>query len=269
MHLSRGLRIIFPATVLVLAAGWLLSPHFATPTPPIPTELDQVDPEVARLIKESLDLLSERPHDPARWARLGVVYMANAYGNAAATTFGRAVEMDAEIAPWWYLLALTRFDLGEPDSALEALQRALELEATYVPGLVRLGHWRLAGGEIEKAADGFKRALKISPGHRAATLGLSRVFLMKGENSRVVVLLESHLERFPQGRYAHFLLGTAFRRLGEELRADVELSLGGGRKRPAHFGYRLRPLVRPDAQVSEGLWGNHHFRAGLARQWPA
>src|SRR5262249_56572895 len=108
------------------------------PEPP-EVELSGVDPAIAAAVREARADVIAQPHSAAAWGRLGQVYRAHDFVEAANTCFARAEALDPNEPRWPYLQGAT-IAITDRESALPYLERAATTAAVDVPRL------RLAGG---------------------------------------------------------------------------------------------------------------------------
>lgn len=108
--------------------------------PPLPEDLDSLDPAVAEMLRDAHTAIEAEPGDATLWFDLGMGYQANELFDRAESCYERAVELDDEHAKAWYQLGQVRKRNGDLDGAIEAVERAGE-EADYAPAHWRAGEW--------------------------------------------------------------------------------------------------------------------------------
>ncbi len=238
-------------TLVLLAAlagtlVFVLSTHVDVPAP---AGLDDADAEVRELVDELTDEVEASPQDGLLWARLAAAYAVNGFLETARTCYERALELSPDDAQGWYCLAVILDQVGDQEGSVAALERAAGLQPPYAPVYWRLGSWHLDRGEAEAAEAAFRLALFIDAGNRAARLGLARALLAQEQAAAASEVLLQHLKEEPRDRYARFLLGNAYRALGETAKAKAELAVGTG-----------------EEPRWEDLWwaGIQHYRRGYA-----
>lgn len=208
---------------LTAGAAWLLRSRVEPPAPP---ELSSLDADLIDLIAQARAEVRAQSHDPAAWARLGMVYEANGWVGLASTCYAESVARRDTEARSWYRLAVVRARLGNVEGALAAGLRASVLDPQYAPAHWRLGLWRLDRGELDAAERAFRRVLEIHPTDPAGSTGLARVDLARQKPERAAGTLERLLAARPGDRYALQLLGAAYRQMGRHDEAAVALAVG-------------------------------------------
>ena len=198
------------------------------PEPPRLADLGEMDPVVAALISERIGQVARNRSSAPAWAALGAGLQANGFSGAAAQAYATATKLDNTDARCWYRLALLQSRLGDHAAAVASLDQALRLEPTYAPAHARRGMWLLDRGRAADAEAAFRRVIEIDGSDSSGSIGLARVFLARGDNQQAMATLEQLLDRHPGDRYALQLLGTAYRRLGNEEDARFALAMGAG-----------------------------------------
>ncbi len=198
------------------------------PAPPLPADMSAFDSGVAEQIENLAEELDRDPRDAGRWRELGMLYHPHNQFDLAAECYRESRSLAPDEAKTHFHLALAQRRLGRLDDAIATMRRTIELDGSYAPARWRLGLWWLEEGDSEAARAAIEGALAMAEGDRAATLALARVHLQAAEPAAAAELLEGHLAARPDDRYAHFLLGGAYRRLGRADDARRHLTLGQG-----------------------------------------
>ncbi len=225
---ARTLGLLSIAAVLVAAVVWW-APWSTSPEPPTPPDLQQVDPDVAALVRETLDGVADDPADASAWARLGMVYEANGLIGAARDAYRQALGLQESEARWWYRLGLVQARLGDVAGAIVSVTLAIDRFGGYAPAHWHKGLWLFDQDDVDGAEAAFTRATEVDGDDAGGWVGLSRVFLVRQQPERAVEVLEDLLDRQPGDRYALQLLGRAYRQLGrvEEARLALAMASGG------------------------------------------
>ena len=251
------LGVVVLATVAV-AAWWWRADHVVVEPPaepsgpeiPAPHRIDQLDPEIARLVRQALGRVAEAPGDASRWRGLAVIYDANALDDLAIRCYGRVLELNPNDVRSWYDQAVSLGEAGRFDLALGSMARAVSLQGGHAPAHWRMGLWRLGQGDLDRAEAAFEAAAAADPTDPVATIGLARVALQRGRWSDARRLLRPIADgKGPNAPYARQLLARAVLRLGlaDEARTLAMSGMGAG-------------LVREDPWRQEVIKG----RAGLS-----
>lgn len=195
---------------------------------PVPPDLALLDPAVATQIQAAGELVRTRPRDAARWGELGMVYEANDLGELALACYGAAARMESSEVRWPYRTAVALSKLGRIAEAARAMEPVAEAEANLATAHWRLGLWQLDLGQIEAAQAAFERATRADPRDASGWIGLARAHLQREQAPLAIGALRRALEIRSSDRYAHLLLGTAYRLAGRNSEARLELALGQG-----------------------------------------
>ena len=220
--------------------------------PPIPENIDALDPEVSNMFGNSLEAIADDPSRGLPWFQLAMGYQANEFFDFSQTCYEQALKLGIDVDPEqqddtlqdveskaWYQLAQVYQRNGNLDAAIDAMERAGELK-DYTPIHWRRGQWLLERGRVDEAEGAFQAALDIASADLSARVGMARVAVERGELESAVQQLRDLLVGAPHDPEVHLLLGTALRQLGQIDEAQFHLIYGQG-----------EPLVRMDEWSSE------------------
>jgi tetratricopeptide (TPR) repeat protein len=182
--------------------------------PPLPVEIDRLEPAIAERVRARHAELLAAPDDPYRWFVLGMTYEVNLLPGEAYEAYAGAIALAPDDPRWWYSTAHVAQGLGRPEEALCALQRSLELGPGYLPGYWWLGTWQLEAGDLDAARTTFERAVREDERHPAGWLGQARVAIYRDENERALACCDRALALVPGDPYALQLRATALRQAG-------------------------------------------------------
>ncbi len=212
--MSRSRSILAAAAVMLLGAACGREP--AAEVGPVPrVELDAVDPEVARVIRECVDEAERNPEDAGARARLGLAYEVNGMSRAALSAFGQAVTLEPEEPRWSYHRARMQAANGDLAGALSSVDVVLQLDAEYAPAHLRRGDWFLDAGRADDAEESYGTAIRLEPESVAGRIGLARAHIQRGEDPAAIEILEDLLTTVGDQPYVYHLLGIALRRVGD------------------------------------------------------
>jgi len=110
----------------------------------------------------------------------------------------------------------------EPERGIAEIQKTLELDPTHVPALVSLAAIYLKRGESDQARQYAEKAVGTSPGDFATHITLGRVMLGTDDAVGAAKELELAIRLAPAVPEAHFMLASAYSRLGRKADADKE-----------------------------------------------
>jgi len=133
-------------------------------------------------------------------------YFAGDYGKAA-DLFARYVKEHSESAWGFYMLGLSEWKAGDPESADEALVRASELNPTHVASLVNHGRVLLDLGRTDEAEACVAAAVDLDPADTGAQRVLGRVRDAQGRLDEAVACYEAVLVHEPEDAWALNNLG--------------------------------------------------------------
>ncbi len=158
--------------------------------------------------------------------RLGQLYLLYGFDEVAATAFENARRLAPEDDRWSYYRGVIAERAGDSKTAVPAFERALELRPGNVPSLLRLGGIALADGRVDDAEARYREAVNEGAG-AAALYGLGRVAMERGDYHAAAQHFAEVLAAQPRATSVHYLLGLAYRQLGDLDRAREELSQRG------------------------------------------
>ncbi len=227
--MTRRSRVLAAAALVasVVALGaWAW--HVRGPAPPRLADLGALDPDASRLLADAVASVNGSRRDPAQWGRLAMIAEANGLVGAARGAYEHAAALASADARWWYHTARMRARLGADTAAIDAMRRAIALDGGYAPARWRLGLWLLDRGDLDGAGAAFTEAMRLDPSDVGGWAGLARVALARNDPQHAADVLERWLGAHPGDRYALYLLGTAYRRLGRAEEAQFALAVGNG-----------------------------------------
>jgi tetratricopeptide (TPR) repeat protein len=216
----------------VLVAGCSSGPDLLeVPTPPALSEVEEPLRAQYQERREALDrLLADRKTPSLALARafasLGAWALAYRYLDSAEPALENAARLDPADWSSTYYLAHVHRERGDAERALAAFQRVLERAPDDVPTLVWLGELELDRGQVEDAARRFDAAVRLDPRSARAIAGQGRAALLAKDPARAAERLRAALALEPEAPEIHYLLGLAYRGLGQLDRAREELARG-------------------------------------------
>jgi tetratricopeptide (TPR) repeat protein len=128
---------------------------------------------------------------------------------------------------WPYYLAQRFLTEGDPARAAGLFERALELQPDYTAALVWLGNSDLTLGRPEAAEPLFRKAASLEPNMAAAIVGLGRAALARRDYARAAEYFEHALSLAPGASALEYPLATAYRGLGDAVKAEAHLKRRG------------------------------------------
>jgi len=193
-----------------------------------------LEPAVAEHLR-SLEASTEalvRDGAPDERVALAHGLLAQAYHAYSLTELARASYLAAHrLAPadfrWPYLLAYLLQQENLVDEAFSYYDRARALRADYAPLAVHVGNLLLGQNRIEEATSAFEAALAIDASMAAARYGLGQVAMSRRDYARAVEHFSWVLTRVPDASRVHYVLGLAYRGLGQTEQAQAHLRQQG------------------------------------------
>jgi tetratricopeptide (TPR) repeat protein len=143
--------------------------------PPVIDLTGENDPGLEAAVKETRQQILNQPRSAQAWGNLGMLLLANGFGEDSRACFAQAAQLDSKDPRWPYLQGLAQQAI-EPDSALPLFQEAAERVGVEGPG-AGVVRWRYAEalmrkGERQKAAELLRDVLRRDPSHVRAMLAL-------------------------------------------------------------------------------------------------
>jgi len=225
------------AAVLVLTSAVLGLPRCAPKAPrgeleavSPPPDLQQLDPAVQeqfaelRRALESPAARAEGETEGAAWGAMGRWYHVYRYPDSAARCYENARRLSPEEPRWPYHLGSLAQDAGELSRAEALYTEASLRDPDALEPPLKLAELALNRGELERAGELYRRVLTQAPEDPWALLGSARVSLLGGDAAAAVPVLQRLLAQQPEMTPARYALGLAWRRLGQEERAALELA---------------------------------------------
>ncbi|MCH7701167.1 MAG: tetratricopeptide repeat protein [Planctomycetes bacterium] len=196
-----------------------------------PVQAAGLDPDLADMIARYTNEVRADPADARRHAVLGAVYEANQLWLEAHACYVNASSLDPDDRTWAYHAAVTQREIGDAAGALTAFRKLAVAHPDHPALQYRLGQALLESGEHEEAAQAFHRTMALVPDVAHGYLGAGDVKIRTGDFQEAVDYLKRATEIDPNDSVAHYLLGMAYRSLGEMDSARRELARGVGGKK--------------------------------------
>ncbi|MBM3837843.1 MAG: tetratricopeptide repeat protein [Verrucomicrobia bacterium] len=205
-----------------IASRWILQ----APEPPVPQQLDKLDPQARAYVEETLKWVRSAPRDWNRHATLGIVYAANSLWTEARLAFSNVVHLNPKEPLAHLYVGISHQELAEADQALQIFREVTRRFPGFAQGYYRLGEALLKAGDLDNSEKAFQRLAELAPKEWRGYAGIGDVHLRRGEFSQAVKWLEQAVQLDWSAARAHHLLGTALRETGRIAEAEIELSLG-------------------------------------------
>jgi len=216
------------ALTLTLA---LLAQDDGLPPATLPTT-DGMDAEIVSHIEKLVAAVAAEPADGDAHADLGLAYEANTCFEPAAQCYRHAIALMPGNPEWRYRLGKILLDIGDVEEALIELEAAADALTNTPVIQAYLGHAYLQLGDLDGAEAAWQAAIDgeakqpSNPVFPQSRVGMASVRFEQGRFPEAVTLCEEALKVYPTYRHAHYLLGLALFEVGEDLRAEYELTQG-------------------------------------------
>ena len=189
-------RVILRSALHTFALVWLIACVEGPSEVPSPIDVsfETEDVELRQFIGDMYTRADRDRHSALHRGRLGMVYDANGFTEAAAETYKQARALDADDVRWPYLESLALSGQGRIEDAINVMGLAIQLDASYLPARLAKGYWLIDLGEFESACETFKRAKTDSDGAPqsvALTLGLAQCQLELGDTEKATRTLDT------------------------------------------------------------------------------
>lgn len=125
---------------------------------PIDASHQTEDIELRQFVADMFTRATNNPNSSLHRGRLGMVYDANGFKDAAVATYTQARALDSDDLRWPYLESLALSAQGRIEAALQVMDLAIQTDSSYLPAHLAKGYWLIDLGEFERACDTFKRA---------------------------------------------------------------------------------------------------------------
>ena len=243
LRLATFLGLVFITTATIaLCIHWVWRPWTLTPIVVLPEHMAQLEPELIELIERHAVAVRESPRDARRHATLGLVYEANTLWSEALACFTTATRLDPDQPIWAHHAAKAAQQFGDTPGALDRLRAAADRFPNFAPIHYRLGDLLLERGDLEAAAKALQQTCQLQPDAPETYTRLADVRLRMGRYAEAATLLERAVKLDDTFETARHLLGRAYRALGRDSEAQVELRLAQSCKERQLETFRKRHL---------------------------
>ncbi|MCH9033708.1 MAG: tetratricopeptide repeat protein [Planctomycetes bacterium] len=223
-------RAMIAAVVVAVVAGAVLyGTRASLPAGPevvlVPSSTD-ADPLVKALVDKHVAAVRERPGSAETHGDLGLVYEANAFWPEAGQCYANASRLDPENFLWSYHRAIALRETGDLKGAFDSLRVLAQEQPRFAPIHHLYGVYLLAADDVEAAERAFQRVISLAPKSPLGYTELGDVKIRQHKYDEALPLLQKAVSMDPTYKSAHYLLGLAFRGLGDREAARRELRLG-------------------------------------------
>ena len=178
--------------------------------------VSQFQKDVAAVIDQALADARKHPDDPGRTLQLCMILHAHEQYRAAAQCYSRAHALDRNSFAALYCRGHALASDGAYAAAADELKQALGLRPDSVPAQLKLAEVLTDSGKTAEGVHLYRQILAKSPEEARAHFGLGRAL---GDDGAIDEFRKA-LELFPRYGEAQFALASAFRRKGDESKAQ-------------------------------------------------
>jgi tetratricopeptide (TPR) repeat protein len=164
-----------------------------------------------------------KPGDEDVRRELTLVYGRLQYFEQALEQMNRYVAARPKDADGFHLRGLIEWHLKRAEPAAADFNRALELNPKKAESWSRLGEIARQKNDLNEAQRCFHRALDIQPTEVNALSGLGQTLNTEGKFREAIPFLQKAIEVRVEAPAPHYQLAMAYRRLGDQARARVEM----------------------------------------------
>jgi tetratricopeptide (TPR) repeat protein len=244
-------RFQLAAAIAIVALLGLAAALYLARTRAVIPEIDvsEMEPQVAKKIRESREAVAANPRSGEAWGKLGMVLQAHGLDREASECYRYASERDPKEFRWPYLRAhaLREFD---PKGAMEEAERAMALDRRYAPAHVLEAEILEEQGDTKLAISRYRTALEADPTNTMAAFGAGRLYLANGDMDKARGLLEKAEELDPEAGAIHASLAQLYRRLGDTDSAQKEAALAFEKKSPVAIADPVHFQMRQESVSS-------------------
>lgn len=232
-------------------------------------DLSALEAEVAAHIteaREALDLLLSNPPGASALSdahgSMAKLYHTYELHEAAEHHYREALRQDPLNFAWHYYLGRLLHAQGRLEQASAAYADALSLEPESALVLVRRGDVFLMQGQLEEAKANYLHAFYLHPRSNVLIERLGEVALGEQRHALALEYLLPAVQNQPEANRIHYLIGLAYRGLGETENARKHLALSGsvGLNPPDPYENELKQMARGERLYL--LRGKMAYQAG-------
>lgn len=163
----------------------------------------------------------------AAYGRLGQIYHAFGFTEAAMTCYRTAGRLDPSEFRWHYYLALLAGDSGQSSLVEEQYKLALKIRPLDEVTTLRLAENYRRTNQLDQAERLYRSILGRNSSSVIAMEGLGKIALARQQFPLAADYFKQALARDPQAAYLHYPLAMAYRGMGQTDEAEAELKQHG------------------------------------------
>lgn len=161
------------------------------------------------------------------YARRGSEHYKKKEFEKSVDSYTTAIQMQGDVAMFYYNRSISYKDLREYDKALEDCKKALEIDPKYEKACYNMGSIYYSRKESEKAIEAFCEAIHINPQYSLAYLGRGVVYKNNKEYDKAMMDYDRSIELNPDYPEAYRFRGNLYDTLEDYEKAvkDFEKAL--------------------------------------------
>lgn len=222
-HIGAAQTASSPAANHIAELIEVPKPDLAGVDAPVQEQIRTSQATVAATLKEKD---ASRDRLAAAFGKLGQIYQAYSFDDAALACYQNAAQLDSQPFQWFYLQGYLRQKDGDSEGAERDYRRALVLNPNNNAALLRLGALELTLDHRDAARDVFTKARALQDSS-AALAGLGKVALAEHQYNAALTDFKEALSREPKASSIHYQLAMAYRGLGDLTHVEEELRARG------------------------------------------
>jgi tetratricopeptide (TPR) repeat protein len=146
--------------------------------------------------------------------------------DAAESEYRKALELKPDLPGAHYRLGRVLLSQSQSPENISAAAEQFRMELKISPenadAEYELGEMAREQGDLAGALEHLNRAVKYHPGFIEAQIAIARTLLKQSNPRQAADTLQAVLRVAPDNKTAHYLLGTAYRSMGDEERSKIE-----------------------------------------------
>ncbi len=187
--------------------------------------------------------LAINPEKQGAWFNIGNNYFRRRQFRQALNHYVK--EAERYPTPSLYVhMAQSYSNLGKVDSAIYAYERALATDSSHAPAHAWLGQLHKDQGQLENALDHTRQALALDTANLQYRFFAGQLLLSTGQPEAAVDHLQRVAREQPYHYAAHYNLGRAYARIGQQERAQQYLAQADTLQKAQARIARLQTLAR-------------------------
>ncbi len=187
--------------------------------------LSGMEADVRLQILDAYQAARERPSDPQRSGRVGMLLHAYRHFESAALFYRYAISRSQSKFRWTYYLGLAEKEAGQSEEAVRSFRQALSLQPDYLPAQLQLATTLIDLNRMEESIPDLQEIVKRQPAHPTAHYDLGRALRKLGRNDDALKSFSRACKLVPDFGAAQYALALAYRDRGDQERSERHAAL--------------------------------------------